>query len=107
MKIGDLKVVWRVSDKPTGRYRSFQGRDWPSAFLGHKDGNIIFNLTPVEKGVHYYPNIAESTDLMVRIMDWRGEKPIWLRLKRVCHGVTSAKRYAHEFLKSHPEYAGN
>jgi len=101
------RIVWVVSEKPKGQYRSFQGRQWPSAFLDNKDGKIIFHIVPVDKVTQYWPSLAEETELQVRIMDWRGERPIWRVLRRVCHGVKSAKRHAVEFLELHPEYMGD
>jgi len=37
------KLVWRVGSEPTGRYRSFEKREWPSATFG-KDGDLAVYL---------------------------------------------------------------
>lgn len=29
-----MKIYWKVSEKPTGRYRSFDSRSWPIAWWG-------------------------------------------------------------------------
>lgn len=107
MKVAGLTVIWKVSPKNTGPFKSFQYRSWPSAFLHSADGPILFQLLPVEDNPAYDKRIAETTELIVRINDRRGKEPVWRRLKVSYMGVTAAKEGAMAFLQSHPEYAGD
>ena len=34
-----MKLIWKVAEAPTGRFRSFDKRGWPSATYETKDGS--------------------------------------------------------------------
>jgi len=37
-----MKLKWKVSEVPTGRYRSFHGRQWPSASYVGTDKPAVY-----------------------------------------------------------------
>jgi hypothetical protein len=62
------KVVWHVAPVPTGRYRSFERRGWPTANYG-KHGLIAASISCDDE---YYPSDVREgkhAPLTVRIAD--------------------------------------
>ena len=97
------RIVWRVGEKPTGPYRSFHYRSWPSASYPDKDGRLVAYLHAGHR-VSYHPSEAETTILTVRVMNYKDEKPEWRQLKIKPVGVTAAKELVAEFFKQHPDW---
>lgn len=99
-----VKIVWKVGDEPTGRYRSFQHRSWPVATFG-RDGPMAAMLVPVEP-MSYSPHIAETTELRIKVADYsmKDESFTWRRLKATVIGVTAAKELYLRFLASNPTF---
>lgn len=103
------KLVWKNGDKPTGAYRSFAFRSWPTATVG-RDGPIFASLGPethdrsnIRKS--YHPSKAETTVLIVRIADHRGDGTWkWVQLKGRPVGVTAAKALVDTFIRANADY---
>lgn len=98
------KIVWTNSPAPSGRYRSFEKWHWPYASLG-RHGEVVARLKPVD-GCDYEPKIKEEKELIVGIMDRRGDKPKWMRLKKTVKGFTEAKEIVNKFFEANPEWLG-
>lgn len=98
-----MKLKWKIGEKPTGRYRSFQQRSWPSA--DYEDGTYAGCLFPVEPRLSYHVRIAETTELRVHIALHNTGSPGWgaVRLKQTFVGVTAAKQALSDYLDAHPE----
>lgn len=98
-----MSIVWRVGEKPTGPYRSFQNRFWPSAqYRGHPIAALYCEIEP-----SYSPRVAEAHELIVRVADWRKspwECWEWRTLKARPVGVKAAKELVSRFYKEHPEW---
>ncbi len=68
-----MKLVWRVAPKPTGRYRSFEKRGWPSADWVDSQGNT-YPACQVRCEDGYYPagvKTGNHAPLRIRVMDYR------------------------------------
>lgn len=94
------KLTWRVGEKPTGRYKSFQKRSWPSA--EYPDGKPAITLHQVD-GDSYFPGLSEALTLEIRIADYWENGFRWMTLKRRVVGVKQAKLVAQEFVDKHYE----
>lgn len=92
------KLKWRVGEKPTGRYKSFQKRSWPSA--EYPDGKMAVMLYAAN-GEGYWPNLAETSTIEIRVADYQGNGFCWMILKRQVVGVKQAKLVAQEFVDKH------
>ena len=62
-----MKIKWRVGSRPTGRYRSFEMRSWPSA--EYEDGRYCASILCDDE---YVPKLAKSGN----------HKPLKLRLAK-------------------------
>lgn len=60
-----VKLVWRVGEKPTGRYRSFHKRSWPSATYAGTEEFAGFMVAVDGRG--YTAREAETTELRVYV----------------------------------------
>lgn len=91
-----MKIYWRVGEKPTGPYRSFQTRSWPTAY--YEDGKVAFQIYPAVPKTSYDPSIKETEILIVSVADYVGNVFTWRRLKARPFGLTQAKKLAQEFV---------
>lgn len=108
-----MKIKWQVSPVATGPYKSFQHRNWPTAYICDKAGDKIiasigciddYNLKRAKAGNH--------SPLTVRIAKWNlteEEKKkfgafIWLKFKKQTLKLEEAKKMVEEFLKENPKY---
>lgn len=97
-----VKLKWRVGEKPTGPYRSFHKRSWPTAWLGEQ----LVAALDREDGRGYWPNEAETSVLVVRVFDYRegsvGRKSARLKARPV--GVKEAKELVQRFYSANPDW---
>jgi len=103
-----MKLKWRVSPKPSGRYRGFDVRGWPDADF--TDGNTAASIECSEE---YYPSIAKSgehSELTIRVAAWGYDKKpggsafTWLTLKKRAKTLKEAKELAAAFFDKYPEF---
>ena len=99
-----VKLKWRVGEKPTGPYRSFHQRSWPTAWYG-PDDQLVAALD-CEDGRGYWPNEAETAVLIVRVFDYRdgavGRKSAQLKGRPV--GVKAAKALVQRFFEINSDW---
>lgn len=114
MSKNNVKLVWRVSPPPTGRFRSFEQRQWPMATFHTKDGAPAASIT-AENGQEYEGRFSKGElgfNLVVRIRipsrddDERAKYGAfrWGTLKERATSVDGAKDIALRFYTVHPEY---
>jgi hypothetical protein len=95
-----LKVVWKVSESPTGRYRSFHKRGWPSA--EYENGGCAAQIYCDEE---YRPSEAKTGDhpaLSLHIADHSQTPWKWRTVKQRYGTVQEAKEAFKEILKMNP-----
>ncbi|CAN7600875.1 hypothetical protein [Bosea sp. LjRoot237] len=101
------KIKWRVDEAPTGPYRSFFKRGWPSA--SYHSGDPAARIA-CDQG--YRPADAKSSDhppLLVHIAEWfdregQCQSFKWRKLKGTFATLSDAKAAAERFIEAHPEY---
>jgi transcription elongation factor Elf1 len=102
-----LKLKWKIDPPPTGRFRSFQTRGWPSAH--YLDGNPAIHLFCDEE---YSGRTAKANGLEIRIQvaDWSapsnketGSGFTWRQMKQRGTSLTDARAKAEAILAAHPE----
>lgn len=98
------RIIWRLGEKPTGRYRSFSQRSWPTGTWKSPEGPMAAKMADVEN-VGYHPSVAENSHLKVWIAKHHevGAGFDWLLLKTRPYGVVEAKRLVEKFYADHPE----
>jgi hypothetical protein len=94
------KLKWVVASKPTGRYLSFENRNWPSASVNDRTAFWVFSPT----GVDY--DINTVTPLKVRVAVWRANENAtgftfdWKVLKGEFQTLDAAKAHAQKAFES-------
>lgn len=96
------KLKWKVEEAPTGAYRSFSKRGWPSAYL--PDGRAAFSIVCEDS---YEPSRVKTGDhkeLKINVADWSAKPDtfVWKTLKHRAATLTEAKETAAHFLERHP-----
>lgn len=101
-----MKLVWRVAPKATGRYRSFEKRQWPTAYYDSTEGPWAGQIMPVDDNDWYHPGIAETARLQVRFRSYTNGIPHSkdFRLKKEVVGVKAAKALLEEYLSKNPQH---
>ena len=98
-----LKIKWRVSPEPTGRYRSFENRAWPQA--EYANGQPCAWILCEDE--YYPPDVREGRHrpLTVRVADHsRPEGWMWRTLKTRRTTLADAKAAVEQFLTSNPTW---
>lgn len=104
-----MKLKWRVSDVPTGRYRSFERRGWPSADFTNGDTAVglyckdEYRPADVKTGNH--------AEIVIRIADYSepsnketGAGFTWRQLKKRAATLAEAKELASKFFDKYPQF---
>jgi hypothetical protein len=97
-----VKLKWKVSDAPTGQYRSFQSRSWPAASA---NGQMVAQILCDDD---YTPARARNEDsygeLVVIVTNRNEENWKWLRLKARFATLSEAKIAAQAFFDNHSDW---
>jgi hypothetical protein len=103
--VSKSKVVWRVAEAPTGMYRSFEHRAWPSGTYTGTDEPAV-HLMCADDYVPRHIKTGQHAELTVRVAD-HSAKPRWQwrTLKRRCKTLQEAKELVETFLAQSPHYA--
>lgn len=108
MKETKLKLTWRVGDIPTGRWCSFETRDFPSAFYANGECAVMLRCS---ESYTAKSNIATDLEINIFIAFWKDGKFDWRKLKSPAASISEAKTRAVNFLISekgqevvHPNY---
>lgn len=100
-----MKIVWHIDPKPTGKYRSFAHRRWPSAYNLDANGDVIALLRAADDS-DYVPSLRETTTLVVRVADYYNPEVegsfTWRQLKGRPVGFKAAKKLVDAFYKAEP-----
>ena len=107
------KLKWRVDPAPTGPYRSFSKRAWPSAdYPNGATAGYIINVYKVPyEGFH---RKETNLNLKVRIAKWVKKEDgsdtfVWVVSRRTFSTIAEAKEGLNKLLEAnpnlmHPEY---
>lgn len=101
-----LKIKWKVSEAPTGPYRSFHRRGWPSAYYTDEAQTYAARI---ECEDDYYPanvKTGSHAPLTLHIVNYSksvdGQR-IWSIAKRKCTTLKELKELLLTILEQHPE----
>lgn len=97
------KLKWKVGDAPTGRYRSFQERSWPSATYA---GSELMAVS-IFSDASYTPELAKNCErapLTIQIADHSQIPWVWRRLKKRVNSLDEAKELAMKALLASPNF---
>ena len=112
------KLIWRVDPAPTGRYRSFQKRGWPSAHYDDKDERPAamiqceddYDPQDVRAGTHKELTVyvADYRPFVGDIMIHEGNPKDrdgrfkWRKAKERAKTLDDAKRIAQSIIDNNP-----
>ncbi len=108
-KTGAEKLKWRVDSPPTGRYRSFDRRGWPTA--DYPNGDFAASIVCADEYIPSKIKSGEHAPLEVWIADWnippeeRGKRGRWVRrkMKGTFPTLKAAQAAAQQLIDQHPE----
>lgn len=97
-----MKLKWKVEDAPTGQYRSFAKRGWPSAYL--PDGRPAFSISCDDAYEPRRVRDGDHAELKINVADWSEEAGtfVWKTIKRRAATLAEAKEIAAKFLEQSP-----
>ncbi len=96
-----MKIKWKVEWPPTGRYRSFQARGWPSA--EDQDGEPLAAIYHRESYTAQLAKDAGPESITVNIADHSIHPWKWRTLTKRFDNVSQAKQMVKLFFESRPE----
>lgn len=100
-----IKLKWKVAPAPTGMYRSFHERGWPSASYNDSAETPAAMLLCDQS---YHPADVKSCnhgEITIKIADHSvGVHWKWRTLKRRAKTLAEAKELAADFLTRNPQY---
>lgn len=107
-RIAGVRLRWRVQDVPTGRWRSFDKRGWPTADYDNGETAAAIHCeddyrpSQVREGKH--------APLTLRIADYSkpsnpttGSGWTWVKATKQFATLEEAKRGAERILQAHPQ----
>lgn len=105
----NIKIKWRVSPAPTGRYKSFEKRNFP--YAEYENGETLADMLCGDSYVPALHKDSDDLELKLRVMDYSGEFPKWRTLKARPTSIKSTKELLVKFLETetgasfiHPSY---
>lgn len=97
-----LKITWRVSPAPVGKYRSFEDRSWP--YADYPDGTPLARIYCEDS---YTPTAARTSlhaPLRVDVADHSVVPWKWRRVISPASTLYEAKYLVEKVLQSHPHF---
>lgn len=98
------KITWKVAPEPTGRYRSFEKRGWPTAYW---PGDVPCAHISCESD--YTPARARGEQVHAELHVWVAialpDSSNWdnRRLKQRATSLAQAKQLVEQFFTAYPE----
>ena len=106
-----LKLIWKVDEKPTGMYSSFERRGWPSA--EYKNGNFAVDIRCEDEYIPCNVRDGKHGPLTLRIADYSRPSNVesgcgWTQVRSTKQFATlkEAKDAAVEILLACPHLMG-
>lgn len=110
-----VKLYWKVEPEPTGRYRSFARRGWPSAY--YVTGGVRTDTEKLKPAAFLVcdddydpPKVRTGQHRPIEIIVLHHQHPqagnSWkrFRLKETGDTLDRAKQIVQKFLDEHPEF---
>lgn len=99
-----MKHKWKVGEAPTGRYRSFEKRSWPSAYYTDAQESVC---AAIYCDTAYSPSAAKSgqhAELKVCVADHSQVPWKWRTLAQRFTSLEAAKAAVVAILEKHPHF---
>lgn len=100
-----MKLKWRVSPAPTGRYRSFEQRDWPLGMYRNEDESPAAHIECEDEYVPQDVRDGNHRPLTVSVAQWvdpaergTGAAFQWRMVEVECATLAEAKALAQSVL---------
>jgi hypothetical protein len=97
-------LKWKVDEAPTGRYRSFQSRGWPSA--EYKDGRPAAAIYCEDSYEPANARTGKHAPLSVRVADHSVTPWKWRTVKQRFATLQEAKDGITKLLEQFPKFGG-
>ena len=97
-----MKLKWRVQPEPTGRYRSFKKRGWPTA--EYIDGCIAASISCEDDYVPARVKSGDHKELVVRVADYSVKPWKWRTVKARASTLEEAKALVVRVLEAHAHF---
>ena len=99
-----MKIKWKVSEKPVGRYRSFEVRPWPQA--EYEDGQLAGMIICSDEYIPADVKTGDHHELKLRIFDYSlgSQQRGVLYAKTRYKTLAEAKIALSQILEQHPEF---
>lgn len=102
------KIKWKVAEAPTGRYRSFYDRSWPSAEynenpIARLECDDEYRPADVKTGNHA-PITVYVADWSVRETNPLGSAFVWKKSKVKANTLKEAKEMVDKILIDYPHF---
>ena len=91
---------WKVDPEPTGRYRSFKRRGWPTAY--YSDDRIAASINCEEPYNTQRAKSGNHSPLILRIAVYNGGSFVWRRVKGEFKTLEDAKKRFEELVEKFP-----
>lgn len=101
-----IKLKWYVQPAPTGRYRSFERRAFPSAdYIGFPRALAAASLHCKDDYVPADVKVGNHAEITIRVAMWNKETNgfNWVKIEQKAKTVKEAKQVAEDFINSNPE----
>jgi hypothetical protein len=110
-----IKLTWKVADAPTGRYRSFEHRSWPTAWYGKPEAEGSRPAAWLRCEDDYTPGRARGEHphgpIKISIPHHqhpdckkRGSPWVVFNLTNTASTLVEAKERVQAFLDAHPDW---
>lgn len=98
-----MKLKWKVNEKPSGTYSSFQKRMWPDAYFNNE---IMVSITCADGYEPRNVKIGNHAPVKINVTDRRKQYFVWRTLKGEFSTLKEAKEVAQKFFDKNPEFFG-
>jgi len=106
-----MKLKWEVAPVPTGRYRSFEERGWPSASYRNGDEDAAARIECADEYVPANAKSGKHLPLHLHVAHWvnpdeRGEGAAfkWRKVIQIFETLPEAKAAAQSILDDRPHF---
>jgi hypothetical protein len=100
-----VKIKWEVEPPPSGKWRSFERRGWPSAVFRTEKEHRAAIIHCADEYVPAKVKTGDHAKLAVSIADWRdGHKGEWLKMIPRFSTLKQAKEFIAETYAKFPQY---
>lgn len=98
-----MKYKWKVQPETTGRYRSFDTREWPDAFYTDKGESMCASIQCADEYRPCDVKTGNHAPLTLRIADHSRVPWKWVGAKRTFATLAEAKEALKSILKDNSQ----